>query len=137
MLRMGAVQAYIANTDGPLFKDNNWYYYDWVGGGREYMPTDLDTTMKSSTNVLTPDAHHFDTVLFTHWMPDYEAYLTELVEERAPATVILEELDRVLEVAGPSLDADPWTAGTTEEAVGNLGEWWSARDSDVRAQLGL
>jgi hypothetical protein len=46
MLRMGAVNAYIANTDSPLFKDNNWYYYDWAGGGRIYMPTDLDTTMK-------------------------------------------------------------------------------------------
>jgi hypothetical protein len=50
---------------------------------------------------------------------------------------VLEELDRVLEVAGPSLDADPWVTGTTAEAVGDLGDWWTARDSDVRAQLGL
>ncbi len=137
MLRMGAAEAYIANTDSPLFKDNNWYYYDWAGGGRAYMPTDLDTTMKDFTNVLTPDGHHFDTVLFTHWMPDYEAFLTELVEEQAPAVVVLEELDRVLEVAGPSLDADPWVGGTTAEAVTSLADWWTQRETDVRAQLGL
>lgn len=137
MLRLGAAEAYLANTDSPLFKDNNWYYYDWAGGGRAYMPTDLDTTMKDFTNVLMPDGHHFDTILFTHWMPDYEAFLTELVDQQAPAVVVLEELDRVLEVAGPSLDADPWTGGTTAEAVTSLGDWWTARDSDVRAQLGL
>ncbi|HEY0133320.1 MAG TPA: CotH kinase family protein, partial [Nannocystis sp.] len=116
-LRFGAANAYIANTDGPLFKDNNWYYYDWSGGGRAYMPTDLDTTMKSFTNVLTPDGHAFDTVLFTHWMPDYEAILTEIVEVQAPASVMLEELDRVLMVAGPALDGDPWANGTTAAAV--------------------
>jgi hypothetical protein len=137
MLRMGAAQAYIANTDSPLSKDNNWYYYDWAGGGRAYMPTDLDTTMNDFTNVLNPEGHHFDTILFTHWMPDYEAFLTELVVQQAPAAVVLEELDRVLEVAGPSLDADPWTAGTTAEAVATLGDWWIARDADVRVQLGL
>jgi hypothetical protein len=69
------------------------------------MPTDLDTTMKMSTNVSTPDAHAFDTVLFTHWMPD-------------------------------SLDADPWVTGDAAGAVADLGEWWSTRDADVRAQLG-
>lgn len=137
MLRMGAAQAYVGNTDGPLFKDNNWYYYDWAGGGRAYMPTDLDTTMKDFSKVLTPDGHAFDTVMFTHWMPDYEAFLTELVEQQAPAVVVLEELERVLEVAGPSLDADPWTGGTADEAVEALGDWWTARDVDVRAQLGL
>jgi len=30
-MRFGAANTYIANTDGPLFKDNNWYYY----GSRE------------------------------------------------------------------------------------------------------
>jgi hypothetical protein len=137
MLRMGAAEAYISNPDSPLFKDNNWYYYDWAGGGRVYMPTDLDTSMKDFTNVLTPEGHHFDTILFTHWMPDYEAFLTELVDQQAPAVIVLEELDRVVEVAGPSLDADPWTGGTTAEAVSTLGDWWISRDADVRAQLGL
>ena len=136
-LRFGAANAYIANTDGPLFKDNNWYYYDWAGGGRSYMPTDLDTTMKDSTDVLNPDGHAFDTVLFTNWKPDYEAILTEIVEVQAPASVVLEELDRVLMVAGPSLDGDPWVGGTTAEAVSALGEWWTMRDADVRTQLGL
>jgi hypothetical protein len=140
MLRMGAVEAYIANTDSPLFKDNNYYYYDWAGGGRVYMPWDLDTTMKDNTSVLmggVGGVGSFDTIMFTHWMPEYHGYLTELVETQAPASVMLEELDRVLEVAGPSLDADPWVLGNTAEAVGELGDWWTARDADVRVQLGL
>jgi hypothetical protein len=144
MLRMGAAEAYIGNTDSPLFKDNNYYYYDWAGGGRMYIPWDLDTTMKVFTNVLTGgggggggNGNSFDAVMFTHWQPDYRAYLTELVETQAPASVVLEELARVLEVAGPSLDADPWVLGTAAEAVGDLGDWWTARDADVRVQLGL
>jgi hypothetical protein len=140
MLRMGAVEAYIANTDSPLFKDNNYYYYDWAGGGRAYMPWDLDTTMKDFTTVLMGGgggSASFDTILFTHWMPEYQGYLTELVQTQAPASVVLEELDRVLDVAGPSLDADPWVLGTTAEAVDDLGSWWTTRDADVRAQLGL
>ncbi len=137
MLRMGAVNAYIANTDSPLFKDNNYYYYDWAGGGRSYMPTDLDTTMNQGFDVLNPDDHFHDTVLFTHWKPDYEAILVELVDQRAPASVVLDELDRVLKVAGASLDADPWTGGSAAGAVEALGEWWTAREAEVRVQLGL
>jgi hypothetical protein len=140
MLRMGAVEAYISNTDSPLFKDNNYYYYDWAGGGRAYMPWDLDTTMKDFTSVLAGGgggASSFDTILFTHWMPDYQTYLTELVQTQAPASVVLEELDRALQVAGPSLDADPWVLGTTAEAVGDLGDWWTAREAGVHAELGL
>jgi hypothetical protein len=141
MLRMGAVEAYIANTDAPLFKDNNWYYYDWAGGGRAYMPTDLDTTMNVFTNVLSsadiPGGGAFEEILFIHWFPDYQAYLAELVQTQAPASVVLEELDRVLDVAGPSLDADPWVDGTTAEAVADLGDWWTTRDAGVRAELGL
>jgi hypothetical protein len=136
MLRMGAVNAYIANTDSPLFKDNNWYYYDWAGGGRVYMPTDLDTTMRDFTAVAPMDAPAYAPVLFTHWYEDYTAVLAEVVD-LVPAAVVHEELDRALAVAGPSLDGDPWTAGTAAEAVEALGSWWTDREADVRAQLGL
>lgn len=136
-LRFGAANAYIANTDGPLFKDNNWYYYDWAGGGRSYLPTDLDTTMKELTAVLEPDSHAFDTVLFAHWKPDYTAILTEIVDELAPAAVVQEELDRARTVAGAALDEDPWANGTAAEATEALGQWWTMREADVRAQLGL
>lgn len=36
-LRFGAVNAIIANTDGPLFKDNNYHYYDCASGPRAYI----------------------------------------------------------------------------------------------------
>jgi hypothetical protein len=37
LLRFGAVNA---NTDGPLFKDNNYYYYyDYASGPRAYIAT--------------------------------------------------------------------------------------------------
>jgi hypothetical protein len=37
---------------------------------------------------MSEGAGAFDTVLFTHWLPDYQAYLTELVETQAPARAV-------------------------------------------------
>jgi hypothetical protein len=137
MLRFGAANAYMGNHDAPLGKNNNYYFYDYDGGKRAYFAWDLDSTMKESFDVTDAEQTAYEPVLFTHWYGDYVAIMTELVETNAPASVVHAELDRALSVAGPSLDADPYVSGGASSAVDDLKTWWTAREADVKAQLGL
>jgi hypothetical protein len=137
MLRFGGVNALIANSDSPLVKDNNFYFYDWAGGGRVYFPWDLDTTMKDSPPIFGgPGATLYTDVLFTHWEDDYDALLTGLLAGPLALAKIQAELDRVLAVAGSALDADPAIGGdTAADAVSTLDDYWSARHAQVAAEL--
>lgn len=140
MLWFGAINAYIANTDAPLFKDNNYYYYDSDLAPRRYIPWDLDTTMRDLMDVRTGSANGpdngYDGVMLSLYMAEYEGILAEVLQ-RAPASFVAAELDRVLTVAGPHLDADPYVSGDTQGAVDALNDWWITREADVAAQLGL
>jgi hypothetical protein len=139
-LRFGAVNALIANTDGPLFKDNNYYHYDYASGPRVYMPWDLDTTMKDSPSVFMGGgggggSSDFNAVLFMHWRDDYALIVQELVADTITQAVVDSELDRALSVAGEAFDADPYVTGTTADAVESLSQYWTQRLSDVQAEL--
>jgi hypothetical protein len=139
MLRMGAVNALIANSDSPLFKDNNYYFYDWAGGPRLYLPWDLDTTMNANVDVFTGgvggQVSYFTAALFSNWTADYKAILQELLSQKLTQTVIFAELARVERAAGVALDADPHAGGTTTAAVSGLQSWWKARLPAVQMQL--
>jgi hypothetical protein len=142
ILTLGAAMAYIGNTDTILFKDNNYYWYDYDGGPRVYFPWDLDTTMRVMTDVRTGSgipggSANYDDLLFIHWEADYHASLADMVEVRAPASIVQNELDRAAAVAGAAFDADPYVSGTMADAVDSLGSWWTDRETDVRGQLGL
>lgn len=139
-LRFGAVNALIANTDGPLFKENNYYYYDYATGPRAYIPWDLDTAMKDHPSVYTGGGggggmNSFHGVLFTHWQDDYTEILRELIDAQLTQSVIEAELDRVLLVAGEALDADAFVTGTAGEAVTALKQYWTQRLAEVSAEL--
>jgi len=137
MLRMGAVNAIVANSDAPLGKNNNYYFYDWAGGGREYIPWDLDTVMKENDPIfgasMTPI---YTDILFTHWEDDYDAILTELLEGPLNAKWMEEELMLAGSVAGPSLEADPFVAGASfADAASKLQGWWSARHAAIHQEV--
>ena len=138
-LRMGAVNALIANTDAPLFKDNNYYWYDWSGGPRVYLPWDLDTTMNAGMNVFTGgvggQVSYYTTALFSNWSVDYKAILQELITQKLTLAVISGELARVQRVAAAPLDADPHAGGTTAPAVAALESWWRSRLAAVQMQV--
>jgi hypothetical protein len=138
-LRMGAVNAIMSNTDAPLFKDNNYYWYDWDGGPRVYLPWDLDTTMNANMNVFTGgvggQVSFYTSALFSNWEGDYKAILQELLSQKLTQAVISSELDRVLRVAGAALDADPYASGTAAGSVEALKSWWRARLPAVQAQI--
>ena len=139
MLRMGAVNALIANTDSPLFKDNNYYWYDW-SGGRVYIPWDLDTIMSSHFDVFVGggiggQTSKYTDVLFTHWEDDYDAILTELLAGALSLEAIQSELERARTVAAEAFASDPYVTGTLDDAVSQLDAYWTQRHAEVQAQV--
>lgn len=139
MLRFGGMNALIANSDAPLVKENNFYFYDWAGGGRVYLPWDLDTTMKDFPAMFNgPGTQRYTDILFTHWEDDYDVLLTALLASDGPLALpaIHAELDRVAAVAGNALDADPHIGGeVAADVVATLKAWWSTRHAQVTAEL--
>jgi CotH kinase protein len=139
LLRMGAVNALIANTDAPLFKDNNYYWYDWAGG-RLYLPWDLDTTMNAlDMNVFTGgvggQVGFYTQAVFSNWEGQYRGILGELLSGTLAQPVIDAEIDRAGRVAGAALDADPHAGGSAAPAVADLKAWWRARLAAVARQV--
>jgi hypothetical protein len=137
LLRMGAVNAIVANADAPLIKDNNYYFYDWAGGGRVYIPWDLDTVMKQTTPLFgTTGTTQYTGVLFTHWEGDYDTVLTELLEGPLGAGWLEEELNHTAPIVGPSLEADPFvTGGPFSDAAGTLKQWWTTRHTAIHQEV--
>ncbi len=138
MLRVGAVNAIMANTDSIFFKDNNYYWYD-SAPGRLYFAWDLDTSMNGSTDVITGggggQTAMYTDVLFSHWLADYRRILGELIGERLTAAVITSEIDRAESVSASGFEVDPYVTGSAASAGDTLRGWWSARIPEVQAQL--
>ncbi len=139
MLLYGAVNAIMANADSLLFKDNNYYWYDWPGG-RTYLPWDLDTVMKETFDVFAGGGGGGGTdvyteVLFSNWENDYAAILDQLLNQTLTLEVINGELDRAEAVAAPGFAADPYVTGTMAEAVESLKTYWAQRHPDVQARV--
>lgn len=136
MLRFGGVNALISNTDAPLGKDNNYYWYDW-GQPRLYLAWDLDTVMRDTSPLFGGSGSTvYTSVLFTHWEDDYDRLLTGLLEDPLTLNAIHAELDQVVAVAGPALSGDPTLAGQDPgDAVGQLKSWWTTRHAQVTTEL--
>jgi len=138
MLRVGAVNAVIANTDGIFFKDNNYYWYDRPAG-RVYLPWDLDTVMKADTDVFSGGGGGgttaYSDVLFSNWRDDYRAILVDLLAGPLRLDTISTELDRAEAVAGAGFAADPYVTGSAAGAAAALHDWWAQRLPAVEGQL--
>jgi hypothetical protein len=136
MLHFGGVNAFVANSDGPLVKDNNFYFYDDPAGTpRLYIPWDLDTTMHD-TAPLFGATTVYTSVLFTNWEDDYDVLMTELLAGSLTEEAILGELDRAQTVAGVALDADPAFVGEPiSDEIASMKTWWSARHAQITAEL--
>lgn len=139
MLRLGAANALMGNTDSPLPKDNNYFYYDSPAGVRTYLPWDLDTTMRSSFDVVTGTVPGgtpmFTDALFSNWQGEYVAIVAELVTERVTESVMSTELERVETAAAAILDGDPYLADDTASATSALKRWWATRLVEVAGQV--
>ncbi len=140
LVNFGAMNAALSNSDGPLFKDNNYYYYDWEQG-RTYIPWDLDTTMGRSFDVYAPKVGgggadmYFAQIVFAAWRGEYETALQAIIDEYASADVIEQELARAIDVAGGALDGDSLLSGDTVGAAQSLQEWWQQRRTELAEQL--
>jgi hypothetical protein len=139
LLRVGAVNAVIANTDGPVFKDNNYYRYDFAGG-RAYLPWDLDTAMNSGFDPFTGDGVGgcttlYTDVLFPTFEADYDDLLTDLLAGPLASTVIDVELDRVVTVAGAAMAVDPYVGGDAATTVAAISSWWDEQYPAIEASV--
>ena len=109
---MGAVNALIANTDAPLFKDNNYYWYDWRGralpavGSRHHH----DARTYVFTGGVGGQVAYYTHAMFSNWEADYRGVLQELLSQRLTQTVV-GEMDRVAAGRAP-----PWTPIPTPAA---------------------
>jgi spore coat protein CotH len=137
-LLMGAVNALIANTDSPIFKDNNFYYYDWYQG-RVYIPWDLDTAMKDNYDVFAGggggSSDIFTAVLFSNWEGDYDAILTGLLAGELTLETILGEIARAETAASDAFASDPYISGTMAGDAESLTAYWTTRHAEVSAQV--
>jgi len=139
LLRHGAVNAIMANADSLLFKDNNYYWYDWAGK-REYIAWDLDTVMREHSDVFSGGGGGggttaYTAVLFSNWEQDYTDILSDLLAHALTLDAILSELDRAATVAGAAFDSDPYVSGSTAEARETLRTYWEVRHAEVQAQV--
>jgi CotH kinase protein len=137
MLRFGGVNAIISNTDSPLVKDNNYYWYDWAAGPRLYFPWDLDTVMRDSLQLFGGSGTTlYTSALFTHWEDDYDVLLTGLLTGPLALGEIHSELDRALTLAGAALSADPTLDGQSPASeVDGLKAWWTTRHAQLTSEL--
>ncbi len=139
MLRVGAINALIANTDAPIFKNNNYCYYDYAGK-RAYVPWDLDTCMRQGYDVFAGTGiggrtTMYTDVLFPTWESDYDQILTTVMAGPLTRGAIDAELDRVVTVASPSMAVDPYATGDPAADVASLKSWWDVQYSAVAAQV--
>lgn len=137
MLHFGAVNAFVANTDGPIAKGNNYYYYDDpVGSPRLYIPWDLDTTMKQVNSVFTFRSAMFTDVLYTSWEDDYDQLLTTLIAGPLTLATVNAELDRLQAVAGAAFDEDTNFAPTTfTDTLASLKAYWVNRHPQISSEV--
>ncbi|MBI5507783.1 MAG: CotH kinase family protein [Deltaproteobacteria bacterium] len=139
LLRVGAVNALIANTDGLIFKDNNYYHYDYAGG-RVYLPWDLDTAMNAGFDPFTGAGvggrtTMYTDVLFPTFEADYDELLTTLMAVPLTRAAIDTELARVVTVASVAMAADPYVGGDAATPVAAISSWWDEQYPAVAASV--
>ncbi len=137
-LKTGAINAILGNSDAPLFKDNNYLFYDY-DQGRVYFPWDLDTVMKADVDVLTGgvggQVDFYTDAMFSNWQSEYVAFVSDMVGTKVTMSAVNQELDAIVAAAGAALEADTFLDGSAGGASASLKSWWTARFDQVAADL--
>lgn len=137
LMRVGAVNILLGNSDGPIAKANNYYSYDYATGPRYYLPWDLDTTWTHDLEIFPTGAARssFHEVLFAHWEGDYDRLFTDLLAGPLSVEAVHAEMDRFLQVGATAIDTAFGGAGSTAAAVDGMKAWYAARHQAVSAVL--
>lgn len=137
-LRTGAINAILGNSDAPLFKDNNYLYYD-SALGRVYFPWDLDTVMRADVDVVTGgvggQVDFYTDAMFSNWRADYTALLADMIDSKIPLAVVTAEIDAIVGTAGSALEQDVFLDGTASAAATALINWWTERYDQISVDL--
>jgi cysteine-rich repeat protein len=139
MLLFGGLNLLLANTDSPILKENNYYFYDSALLPRFYFPWDLDTVMNTDLTLFTSSVPggttRFKDALFPPFEDNLDLLLTGLLAGPLSLATIEAELDRALATGGPALDADPTLAGDSAAEVAGLKSYWTTRHAQLTAEL--
>jgi hypothetical protein len=149
LLTLGAVENFVANTDGLFQKGNNYWYYDWsvFPDGQQprlYLAWDLDTTMLSRSSdlpILGTGTGHLRQGLVVEdllFQAQYFQIYNDLMAGPLSLASTLAVVDNLETVIGPHMDADPFQQmGASAEEFLRLRNFLQARTGFVTAQLGI
>ncbi len=144
ILRIGAVNALMGNTDGLFFKNNNYFSRDFydsqdIRAPRIYLPWDLDEVMAENYNVFDGDFSNatdmYRNVLFSSWENTYKSILADLLDTKLTPDTVESEIDRAVATVGFALAEDPYLPANIGESINKVKSWWDARLAEVRVQL--
>jgi hypothetical protein len=142
LFTFAAVNAFLANFDGPFFADNNYHWYN-SGRPRMYFPWDLDLVLLSGLEHEDPHAPKLPNQWFPVLLGDpalrelYDGILLRLMDDAFSVDSLDRFLDELSPVVGPAMDADPFNDfdGDFSNEVAKLRRFLRERHSYLRTRL--
>ena len=160
LLKLGASENFVANTDACFFKMTNYFYYDWsiLPGDdpagqqpRLYFPWDQDTALKSQVvdwEILNAGTGHLEQGLveeldeagdpfgYATFQADYFQTYRDLVNGPLALSEMLTLVNTLEPVVGSHMDADPYQqTGTSAEEFQRLRDYMQARTNSIISQM--
>ncbi|RLE17876.1 MAG: hypothetical protein DRJ50_13580, partial [Actinobacteria bacterium] len=148
VLTVAATTNFIANTDGVIFKDNNYWYYDWSvfpegQQPRLYLPWDLDTTLKKTDEAILGRPHnngHMAQALLRDdpfFQAQYYQTYNDLLNGPLSLSSTQAYLDTLEPILSPHINADPnQTVGSALDQFQMVRDFLAARTTFVTNALG-
>jgi hypothetical protein len=150
MLTLAAVTNFVANKDAVVFKNNNYWYYDWsvFPDGQQprlYLGWDLDTTMNPGDfdlpilGTFHNNGHIAQGILRDD--PVFQAQYYQIYNDLLGGPLSLAStsarLDLIEPVIAPHIDADPHHGpGTAAQQFQEVRDFLQARTAFVLGELG-
>lgn len=148
LLTLAVVTNFVGNKDGAVFKNNNYWYYDWSTfpegqHPRLYLGWDLDTTMGmaqvSSPILGTPHSSGHMAQALIHDDPalqiEYYRIYNEMMTGPLSPSSMAARLDALELAISAAIDADPYM-GDSAGAFAQVRDFIAARTTFVLSALG-
>lgn len=149
LLTAAAVANFISNPDSLVWKNNNYWYYDWTvfpDGQRPrlYLPWDLDTVFHDAYadllgGRLNQNAHIAKGLVRDEpsFQAEYYQIYSALVSGPLSLASTLARVNAMESVIGPHVDADPYqTGGSAASQFQSLRDFLTVRTAFVIDALG-
>jgi spore coat protein CotH len=153
MLTQGAVSAFTMGPDAMFSKGKNFYFIDFSGDKRLYIPWDLDTVFISSEpngsiygsekrkrgqTVLSQTAYQEVILNNPTFRSQYERIMADLLKGPLKLSDQIAFLNALEVLLTPALQADAnknFAGSSVSERFDSLRQWVTGRDSNIKDQL--